>query len=357
MRPTIQESTAAAVWTTAIVAVVFILRQAGELLIPVMLALLFSYALEPLIAWLRDRGVPRQVGAGAVLAILVGAALWGVLSLRDDARRALEALPKVAERARTLVWDGTANPARQLQHAAEVLEGSSDAETPRSPGRDGASDQSAALGAVARQGAGSAMALAGHVTVIVFLTFFLLISGTHFRLRLIEVGGSRLSERAVTAGIIDDINVQIQRFLLVRLVTGIIVGMATWAVLALMNVGQAAIWGILAGAFNSIPYFGPIIVSGGLLVVGLVQSDDIGLALRMSGAALAITSIEGWLLTPVLLGRTERMHVVVVFLGLLLWTWIWGAWGTILAVPMMVMVKAVADHVASLKPLSRLMAP
>ena len=77
----------------------------------------------------------------------------------------------------------------------------------------------------------------------------------------------------------------------------------------------------------------------------------------MSGAALAITSLEGWLLTPPLLGKAARMNALVVFLGLLVWTWIWGAWGTILAVPMLVMVKSVADHVESLKPVSRLMAP
>jgi predicted PurR-regulated permease PerM len=70
-----------------------------------------------------------------------------------------------------------------------------------------------------------------------------------------------------------------------------------------------------------------------------------------------ITSLEGWLLTPPLLGKAERMHVVVVFLGVLLWTWIWGGWGTILAVPMLVVVKSVADHVESLKPVRRLMAP
>jgi predicted PurR-regulated permease PerM len=74
-------------------------------------------------------------------------------------------------------------------------------------------------------------------------------------------------------------------------------------------------------------------------------------------AALAITSLEGWLLTPFLLGKSENMHVVVVFLGVLLWTWIWGAWGTILAVPMLVVVKSVADHVEALKPVSRLMSP
>jgi predicted PurR-regulated permease PerM len=123
-----------------------------------------------------------------------------------------------------------------------------------------------------------------------------------------------------------------------------------------MSVPQAILWGVLAGVFNSIPYFGPIIVSGGLFVVGLVQGAT-AQALQMAGVALVITALEGWLLTPALIGKAEGMSALAVFLGLLLWTWIWGAPGTILAVPMLVIVKAVAEHTPSLRPVGRLMAP
>ena len=71
----------------------------------------------------------------------------------------------------------------------------------------------------------------------------------------------------------------------------------------------------------------------------------VGRALQMSAAALVITSVEGWLITPPLVGKAEQMNAVVVFLGLLLWTWLWGPWGTILAVPMLAIVKAVADRI------------
>jgi predicted PurR-regulated permease PerM len=208
-----------------------------------------------------------------------------------------------------------------------------------------------------QRGVGSALALAGHLTVIFFLVFFLLLSGHHVRARLIEVAGPDGERRRTAAAILDEVNAQIQRFLLVRLVTAAIVGMLTWGVLAWMGVQNAAVWAILAGLFNSIPYFGPIIVSGGLFVVGLAQGAGIAAALKMSGAALVITSLEGWLLTPPLMGKAERMSALAVFLGLLLWTWIWGAWGTVLAVPMLVLVKAVTDHVPRLKPIGRLMAP
>ena len=155
---------------------------------------------------------------------------------------------------------------------------------------------------------------------------------------------------------LDDINAQIQRYLLVLAVTSVVVGAATFPALWTLGVRHAAIWSVLAGVFNSIPYFGPLVVSGGLFLVTLLQSGEALAAFKVSAVTLAITSLEGWLLTPLLLGKAERMHVVVVFVGLLVWTWLWGPRGTVLAVPMLVVIKAIADHVEPLRPLSRLLA-
>lgn len=350
-----------AVWIVASVSLVFFLRTASQLLIPIVIAVLLGYALEPAVSWLARHHVPRLAGAGLVIALILALCGWGAYSLRDDAARAFEALPEAIQRARTLVLsDSVSTPVHHVKRAAEALQGSERAsqEQPDATNKD-RRDQAVggAMDTWVQRGASSVLALAGHLTVIMFLVFFLLMSGGHFKKRLVELAGARLEQRRITATIINDINVQIQRFLLVRLFTSVVVALATWGSLAWMGVGQAGVWGVLAGVFNSIPYFGPIIVSGGLLCVGLAQSGDLTHAVKMSGVALAITSLEGWLLTPPLLGKAEHMHVVVVFLGVLFWTWMWGAWGTILAVPMLVFVKSIADHVESLKPLGRLMAP
>jgi predicted PurR-regulated permease PerM len=200
------------------------------------------------------------------------------------------------------------------------------------------------------------MAGAGHLTVVTFLTYFLLISGDHFKRRFMELAGPHLETRRITIEVLDEINDQIQRYLLVLALTSVVVGTVTWVALALLGVRQAAVWSILAGVFNSIPYFGPVIVSGGLFVVTLLQFGEPLMAVKVSAITLAITSLEGWLLTPLLLGQAERMHVVVVFVGLLVWTWLWGAWGMVLAVPMLAVIKSTADHVEALRPLSRLFA-
>lgn len=373
----LSSSIAVALWVLATIAGLFFLRSASQLLIPIVLAILISYALEPIVAWLASHRVPRIVGTNVVLIGLLSLCGWGVYSLRDDAVKAMEALPEAARRARELVTSQTGSgPAETLRQAATELRGtgtSGEQGGPQKPTGDaqqpgGSSGQAgggpplaggtgAGMSGLLQRGVGSVLSFAGNLMVIFFLVFFILLSGHHFQKRLVEISGPEAERRRLTANVIDQINEQIQRFLLVRLVTSIVVGAATWAVLAWMGVQNAAVWGILAGVFNSIPYFGPVIVSGGLFVVGVVQGGGMTQALQMAGAALAITSLEGWLLTPPLMGKAEQMSALAVFVGLLVWTWIWGAWGTILAVPMLVVIKAVADHVDSLKPIGRLMAP
>jgi predicted PurR-regulated permease PerM len=351
-----------ALWILAVLASLFFLRTAKDLVIPIALGLLISYALEPVVAWLERHRVPRMAGAALVLLSILGAAAGAANALRDDAMQIVEATPRAVQRARELV-------ASKLGSSADVSHkptgglgtapgtptggpGSVDQSTERVTGTSGQMTSS-----LVQRGVAAVFALAGHLVVIFFLIYFLLISGHHVRNRLVEIAGPDAGRRRMTSTIIDEINAHIQRYLLVLLVTAAIVSLATWAALAWMNVQHAAMWGILAGVFNSIPYFGPVIVSGGLFAVGMAQGGGTAQALQMAGAAIVITSVEGWLLTPPLMGKAERMSALAVFLGLLLWTWVWGGWGTILAVPMLVVIKSVADHVDGLKPVGRLMAP
>jgi predicted PurR-regulated permease PerM len=345
----------AALWILAVLAAVFFLRTARMLLIPIALAVLISYALEPVVAWLERHRLPRWAGAAMVLLGVLGACAAGAYVLRDDARQIVEMLPNAMERARDMVASQLGSSTDAIQEAAKGVRTTGETSSGSVENVTGTSGQMTR--SLVHRAATGVVAFAGHLVVIVFLIFFLLLSGHHVRNRLVEIAGPDPARRRMTSTIIGEINAQIQRYLLVLLVTAVMVGAATWGVLAWMGVQHAAMWGILAGVFNSIPYFGPVIVSGGLFVVGLVQGGGPAEALQMSGAAIVITSIEGWLVTPPLMGKAERMSALAVFLGLLLWTWVWGGWGTILAVPMLVIMKSIADHVERLKPVGRLMAP
>jgi predicted PurR-regulated permease PerM len=346
-----------ALWVLAVLAAIFFLRAASSFLIPIALGVLISYPLEPVVAWLERHRVPRGAGAALLLLALLGAGAAGMYTLRDDVKQLLQQLPRAAERAREMVASQIGIDGDAVQQATGGAVQDRETDSSGAAGEQGAIASIGQMsGSLLQLGATTLMALAGHLVVIVFLVFFLLVSGDHFRKRIVEISGPDPEDRKVAATIIRDIHQQIQRYLLVLLITGLIVSAATWTVLAWMNVPNAIMWAFLAGAFNSIPYFGPVVVSGGLFVVGMVQGG-LTQALQMGGATLLITSLEGWLITPPLMGKAERMSALAVFIGLLLWTWVWGAWGTLLAVPMLVIIKSVADHIPRLRPLGRLMAP
>jgi predicted PurR-regulated permease PerM len=108
---------------------------------------------------------------------------------------------------------------------------------------------------------------------------------------------------------------------------------------------NAAIWGLLAGVANVVPYVGPTLVSAGASAMAFAHFGDVTSALLIGGIQIGITSLEGFLLTPMLMSRSARMNPVAMFVGLLFWGWLWGTWGVVLGVPMLMTIKVIADRV------------
>jgi predicted PurR-regulated permease PerM len=171
----------------------------------------------------------------------------------------------------------------------------------------------------------------------------------------VKLAGPNFTEKRVTVQALDEITEQIQRYLLVQLFTSAIVGFTTWLVFVWIGVDYAGVWGLLAGALNFIPYIGAIVVTGGASLVGFLQFGSIEMALLIAGASFVIQSLEGYLLTPWLTSRASRMSPVAIFVGVLAWGWLWGAWGLILGVPILMAVKTICDRIEGLKPIGELL--
>jgi len=195
----------------------------------------------------------------------------------------------------------------------------------------------------------------GQLVLILFLAYFLLASGDLYRRKLVKIVGPSLTKKKITVQILGEIDRQIEMFLLMEAFTSTVVAVGTWLAFRALGVDQAAVWGILAGVFNSIPYFGPVLVTGGTAIVAFLQFGSINMAVLVSGISLVITSLEGFLLTPWLTSRASRMNAVAIFVGLLFWGWVWNVWGMLLAVPMLMVLKAVCDHVEDFKPVGELL--
>jgi predicted PurR-regulated permease PerM len=307
--------------------------------------------------------IVRPLAAAIVLATVVGSAGTLLYELRGQAAEIVEQMPDAARRLRRIIeGDGRGSEPtaiEKVQKAATELERAANAAAPDpapgSPPRVQVEERPFRVGQYLVWGSLSLFAGAMQVVMILFLAFFLLASGDLYRRKLVKIAGPSLEKKKVTLQILRDIDFQIERFLTVQLFTSAIVGTATWLALRAIGFEQAALWGLLAGVFNSIPYFGPVIVTSAIGMVAFLQFGEIRPIVLAAGATFAITTLEGMLLTPLLTSRAARMNAGAVFVGLLFWGWMWGVWGTLLAVPMLMIVKAVCDRVEDLQPIGELL--
>lgn len=346
----------------AVLATLTAMRMAQEVLIPIVLSVLIAYALDPVVAFVSRIGLGRGTASALVLLAILAALGSTAYSLRGQAAVVLDQLPEGARRMRSLITahTGDAGPLKKVQAAAKELEQAAAAAD--SAGSTGRPIPQVQIAPPASRTSGylwwgsiGAMAWIGQAVVIFFLVFFLLASGDQYKRKLLTLAGPTMSEKKLSMQILKEIDGQIGRFLLVQVSTSVVVSVVTWLALAYLGVNQPAVWGIAAGVLNSIPYFGAIMVSVGLALVGFLQFGTLSMALTVSGVAFLITSLEGFLLTPALMGKAARINQVALFVGILFWSWMWGVVGMILAVPILMALRSISDRVSDLWPIAEIL--
>ena len=341
----------------AILASLFVLHWAKAVLIPVMLAILFSYALSPIVNWMERRRIPRWLSAAVLLFAILGGTGATVWSLREEATRLVQSLPeatqKLAGALRTRAG-APPSPLDTVQKAAAQLEQAARGESPvnaRGVTRVVIEPTRFDIKNYLWSGGIGLAALMGQTIVVIFLTYFLMLSGDTFRRKMLKLAGPNLSDKKITLQALHEVADQIQRYLQVQVLTSAVVGVLTWLALMALGLDNAAVWGIAAGVLNLVPYVGSLIIAGASAMVAFLQFGTLDMALLVGGASLVIHAVTGNLLTPWLTSRASRMSPVAVFVGMLAWGWLWGVWGLLLGIPILMMVKAVCDRVDDLKPI------
>ncbi|MDP2256465.1 MAG: AI-2E family transporter [Polaromonas sp.] len=343
----------------AVLASIFVLHWAKDVFIPVMLSVMFSYALSPLVNWMEFKRVPRWLGAALLLASLGGAIGLTAYSLSNEAAQLVNALPAAAQKFRQAVKTsgGKSDSALQtVQKAASQIEQAAQESgaapiTSRGAMRVVVESSRFNVKDYLWSGTMGLLALIGQSTVVVFLTYFLMLSGDTFRRKLIKLAGPTLSKKKITLQALNEITGQIQRYLQVQLLTSALVGVMTGLAFFAIGLENAAVWGIAAGVLNLVPYVGSLVTAAASALVGFLQFGSLNMALAVGGASVLIHTFVGNLLTPWLTSRASRLSPVAVFVGLLAWGWLWGVWGLLLGIPILMIVKSVCDRVDDLKPI------
>ena len=350
-RPTLRERTFAHPerWFSAgtfFILLVTALKLASAFFLPVVASALLALLLAPPVRWLSKRGLPAGVAAAMIVTGLVVVVGLGVFSLARPAAAWLSRAPETMEQAREKI-QRIARPLYNLQRTAAKVQ-----EATANPAPDGTRKPTTVEMAPAGMFAklpGTTIGFLGAVSTVLFLTFFLLAAGERFSEKLGDIMPERYRRQMIDG--LRDMQAQMSRYLSTSALIRASLGLATWGVLALVGLPNPALFGVTAAILNFIPYLGSLAM---LLIIGvasLVSFDTTQQALLAMGAFFVLSLIEGNVVTPLLLGHRLPLNAVAIFVGLLFWSWIWGVTGAVLAVPLTVLIKVIADRVQPLEPL------
>jgi predicted PurR-regulated permease PerM len=199
-------------------------------------------------------------------------------------------------------------------------------------------------------GSMSAISFMVQAVMVIFLVYFLLLSGETFKRKLVKLVGPSLANRRITVQILSDINHSIQRYLFVLLVTNLMLAVLMWMGLKVIGLQSAEAWAVTAGLVHLIPYFGPLFITVTTGISAFMQYQSFYMMLVTAAWSLIVATFVGMLVTTWMTGKIAKMNPAAVFISLLFWGWLWGLWGLLLGIPITVIFKVTAEHIEKLRP-------
>jgi predicted PurR-regulated permease PerM len=345
--PRPRSSTAAVVLAT--LAVGYTLWAMQTLLLPILLAMFFALIGNPILRVLQKLHVPRFIGALAVLsagiasAVLMGSLLAAPAGdlMRELPREMRQVAPKLRD-----VIKPVQDARKGAENIARVAGGGSDATPVRVVRAE--DDPYRALVATPR--------MVASVLAVVLLTLFFMVYGDDLQRKALALLPGRQQKR-FTRDLLQSIEREVSRYVLTITLINLGLGLAFAGMLAALGLGlpEALMWGTLAAMLNYMPYVGPLIGVAATLMMGFVHFDTPLEALLPAGGYLLLHTLEGQLLTPIVLGRRMAISPLVLILGLMSFGWLWGVVGLLLAVPLLACVKLVLERLHGMEAWARLM--
>ncbi|WP_082493739.1 AI-2E family transporter [Massilia sp. Leaf139] len=350
----------------ATVAFVFSLQWAQKFFVPLLLGIFIAYTLSPVVRWLERIHIKRVIGATLVTAILIGGLGATMLRLQDEFFNIIDELPTLTQKVTKLMTSaisGQGSTIEQMQKAAAEIEKATasvgqnkDARLiQRRPTLSQPSSPAFRITDWLLAGSVGLAAFITQATMVLFLVFFLLLAGDTFKRKLVKLTGPSLTRKKVTVHILDDINTSIQNYMFMLLVTNILLALLMWVALRAIGLENAGAWAIFAGVAHIMPYFGPLLITVATGLVAFLQFESVRMVILVAGASMGIATLVGMVVTTWMTGKIAKMNPAAVFVSLLFWGWLWGMWGLLLGVPVVVILKTVAERVEGMEVIAELL--
>ncbi|WP_081897623.1 AI-2E family transporter [Massilia sp. BSC265] len=354
----------------ATIATLFALQWAQKFFVPLLLGIFIAYTLNPVVRWLERWHVKRVIGATLVTALIMGALGGTLYRLQGEFFNIIDELPSLTTKVTKILTNSTGQRStiQQVQAAAAEIERAASSATGGDE-RRAIQKRTQSVPPVPAAGGGSSIrvmdwVLAGSVglatflsqaTMVVFLVFFLLLAGDTFKRKLVKLTGPSLTRKKVTVHILDDMNNAIQMYMFMLLVTNVLLALLTWAALRAIGLENAGAWAAFAGVAHVVPYFGPLLITIATGAVAFFQFESLRMVILVAGASLGIATLVGMVVATWMTGKIAKMNPAAVFVSLLFWGWLWGMWGLLLGVPVVMVLKVVADRVEGMEVVAELL--
>ena len=327
----------------ATILVIYVFKTVSELVLPIVIAILLARLFEPIVSFFKKRKLPLALGIFTVL--LCAGLLFSVVAVIGavSANQVAKELPQYADKADVMLHE-VGQTAENLMANIGVEEADIDLSNSIDP---------EAIISVITAGFSSAMSFITTSLLILFL-MLMVIAGQEAMFKAVKTGYGEERHKKVV-GFFDKIDDKVQGFLVAKTLVNLITAVATFFVLFFFGLDLAFVFAVLTFFLSYIPAIGGL--ASFLLPIGLsvLQFDNTGLIIGMIAALLVVNTIIDRFVEPQMLGQSLDLSPLIVFVSFLLFTWMWGTIGAILAVPITAIIKAAFEATPNLKPVALIM--
>jgi predicted PurR-regulated permease PerM len=328
-----------------ILAVFYTIYFMRAILLPLVLALLLSYLLQPIVRSLDRLKIPTPIGAAAVLVAFLTIIGLGISYLAAPATSWLEKAPySVQEFQRKLV--PIKQPMEKVAQASGEIEKLATPQTP--PGKAAVEVR---RHPIAETIVGRTPEFIAGVVLVVILLYFLLAFDGIFLRKLVKLLPT-LSDKKRAVSIASEVEANISRYLLTVTAINLSLGLAVGTTVGLLGLRNPILWGVLVATLNFVPYLGALTGIICITLGAILSFDSLGYALIFPAVYLSFAVLEGNFITPWVMGRSLTLNPVMVLLSLTFWGWLWGIPGVMLGVPILAAFKIFCAHIEPMEPVA-----
>ncbi|UTA47741.1 AI-2E family transporter [Simiduia sp. 21SJ11W-1] len=329
----------------ALLATLYTLYFAKVILLPIVLAAFIALFSSPTVARLERIGVPRMLGTMGVLVTIVSGIAGAALLFTDPAQQWWHKLPEVMENLSNGVIEATqASAGSAMQDINNALNDQAQQSEFRHT----------TILSLLQSLASATPTVLTQILVTLFLAYFFMVYGQQLLLNWVQIKNS-FSDKRRAVELIHAMQADLSTYISTITLINIALGLTVGCVFYMLGVEDPFLWGALAGALNFAPYLGPMLSATAFSLVAYLQFQSLQFALLIPAVYLCINLLESQFVTPTLLGRTLDLNPLVVFLWLVVWGWLWGGFGMLVGVPLLVCVSIYLEQTGAIGPWYRLL--